>query len=192
MVEKLVGKAIALGVIKEEDAEVYAYSYNTLFVKVLMWAGIILLGAVCNRFVGSLLFMAFFIPLRQYAGGFHLRTAKICFVSTMAVFALIIAVSWLPLANLSSITFAVAAVICLIGIFMFAPQDDENKPCTENELRHYKKMARVVALIEAVAIILCTVANIPGEYLYFMTAGLLLSTVLVAVRAINRMIHRTN
>lgn len=169
--------------IDERDAEIYAYSYRALFMTVLMWLSAMFVGLVAVRFWEMLVFMAFFVPLRQYAGGLHLSSKKLCYIGTVAVFAVIAALSHLPNAQYMTLCLGAALPLSCLCIFIFAPQEHKNKPFSNNERRHFKKMSRLILLAEmAVSVLLCFL--FPQQLLgFFALCGIHMCAVLVTVSA---------
>lgn len=189
MLQKMVNNAIALGVIPEDEAEVYAYSYSNFFYMMLAWASLILFGAVFQRLLGSLVFMLFFVPLRQYAGGIHIRSRLLCTLMTSLVFLGIVALSYVKLTEPIMAGICIAILVAVIVIFLCAPQEDENKPATENERKHCGKMAKAIAAAESMLFCISMVLGAPWHITFFMGVGIILPAVLVGLKWLQRRAH---
>ena len=148
MIEYMVKKAIELGIIKSEDFDLYNYAFALLFSSLITWGTILLIGMIFRRFVGCLCFVLFFVPLRQYAGGVHIKTRIGCYiVSVVLLFLLIVASTLLITLNLINIQLLLLPVSLLI-VFTLAPQEDINKPVSNNEYSYCRKVSRIIILSE--------------------------------------------
>lgn len=188
--DNLAKKAVDLKTINQEDVEIYTYSYQMFFMTILLWVSAILVGIVFRQFFGMLLFMAFFVPLRQYSGGIHVQSKWVCYGSTVAVFLFIVITS-----NLSIITelqlilwwlLPISAVILLL----LAPQEDENKPTTENEHKYCRRIARIILVVELIVVgIMCWLSN-NSILCYFSLSGIHLCAVLVLAKSVQKLFDR--
>lgn len=140
-------------IVPKEDFEIYVYSYKMLFVNILLWASAILVGLLTKQLLGMLIFMAFFVPLRQYAGGIHVKSQVLCYAITVGIFLLVCAAPYLRLYDLIQQSALYFYPISAITLLVFAPQADPNKPASTNEHRHFRKMARLILAVECITVI---------------------------------------
>lgn len=71
-------------VIEEEYREVYIYGIQVLMLDLLETFIALLLGFVSCRLLEIILFLLMFVPLRQFAGGYHASTSLKCTIFTTA------------------------------------------------------------------------------------------------------------
>ena len=88
---------IDIGVIEEKNGEVYHFGLEMAIAMFLNLITTIMIGLLFRMLLESLVFLALFIPLRSYAGGFHASNHFKCF--------------WLS-------QFSVIAVFCLVRYFL--------------------------------------------------------------------------
>ena len=179
LADKLAAKAVYVGAIQQADVEIYAYSYRMLFFNILLWVTAVIVGIVTKQLLGILLFMVFFVPLRQYAGGIHVQSQIACYFITAGIFLLVCLGPHLQVYGQLCFLMAVLAPMAIVLMFVFAPQEDLNKPASANEYRHFRKMARIILVIEAITILALLWSPVNKEYLYFLLAALHTSTILV-------------
>ncbi len=184
--ERLAARAVSTGAIEPQDAEVYAYSYRMLFMTVLLWLSAILTGLIFRQLWGMLLFMMFFVPLREFAGGIHVKSPLLCYVGTVLVFIVVAGAAHAP--QLGVLRNVLLALLPLSGLLLLwlAPQEDENKPASANEHRHFKRVARLILAAEVTAIGAITLFVQAPALGYFALCGLHLCALLVTIKAITR------
>jgi|GEM_PF-5504324 len=76
-------------------------------------------------------------------------------------------------------------VLSVTAVFMKAPVESEKKPLGQGELRKYKKLARLICIIE-ICIIVTGVALVAQQiYLYYAIAGMATTEILLIMSAQN-------
>ena len=66
-----------------EQAEIVRYGLEILLLKSIFFLATLALGLLIGCFWACFLFMAFFVPLRSFAGGYHADTRKQCLIQSM-------------------------------------------------------------------------------------------------------------
>lgn len=146
---KIGDNLVRSNVIKEEDAEIYIYGINQIFVSVLNVSSALIIGLILGMLLESVIFLAAYIPLRSFAGGYHAKTPVRCyFTSVFLIFAVLLFCKYIPFnlllhGGILIINSAICAFLC--------PVQDNNKPLDAVECKRYKKIAIVILLIEACA-----------------------------------------
>ncbi len=82
---KIGDNLVRSNVIKEEDAEIYIYGINQIFVSVLNVSSALIIGLILGMFLESIIFMAAYIPLRSFAGGYHAKTPLRCYFTSLTI-----------------------------------------------------------------------------------------------------------
>lgn len=141
---RIAGCLVSYGIIPEEDLEIYEFGVSQLLfqaINVITTIGIALLWGMLPQ---CLLFLASYIPLRSFAGGFHAKTQMRCYVlSNVMIVAALCTIRMVP----------AAAWVCLLltlpgasMIFLLAPVQDRNKPLSEIERLVYRRRSRWILL----------------------------------------------
>lgn len=136
---------VSHGIIPDEDLEIYEFGAGQLLfqaINVITTVGIALL---CDMLPQCLLFLASYIPLRSFAGGFHAKTQIRCYIlSNVMIVAALCAIRMVP----------AAAWVCLLltlpgasVIFLLAPVQDRNKPLSGQERLVYRRRSRWILLV---------------------------------------------
>ncbi|MBR3771798.1 MAG: accessory gene regulator B family protein [Clostridium sp.] len=172
VVVRLVDRLIQDGAVEEEDREIYEYGFNQGIVMLINILCTILIGLCMGMLLEVLVFMATYIPLRTFGGGFHAKTQVRCFIySNLLVVGILLLSRFIAH---SSIAYLILGLLGTIVVMRMAPVEDKNKPLDEIECRVYGKKARCILgldLLLAIALQLLGFHN-------------LVSTVLVSVFAL--------
>lgn len=87
----------------------------------------------------SIAFTVFYMMIRPYAGGYHARTPKMCYVfSLIMIIVVLFLIRTIPLNGLLYLLiYAVSSIV----IFKLSPVEDENKPLDNIERVVFRKRA---------------------------------------------------
>ncbi len=133
-------------VIKAEDAEIYIYGINQILVSVLNVSTALIIGLIFGVFFEIAVFMAAYIPLRSFAGGFHAKTPLRCYIFSVIM---LIGVSiGLKHLHLSAWVYYAALTLAFVIVLVLSPVEDKNKPLDEIEHKVYKKRTWIIAPTE--------------------------------------------
>lgn len=151
---KLTNKLISKGSITENKRELYIYGFFMLISHLMYLVLTIILGLIFKCFLESVIFYIAFQFIRRYAGGFHAKTEATCeILSSLSIFCCI------GVIRISKICDIKIALLCLsllfaISIFIFCPLDTPEKPLTDKEHKHFRKISLMILLCILIAIIL--------------------------------------
>ncbi|MGL6106298.1 accessory gene regulator B family protein [Romboutsia sp.] len=129
------------------DYEVYLYGFETLIASILNSLSILLIGLLFDRFMHSIVFLACYCPLRQFAGGYHADTYKKCLFTFICIFLATIFLA----NNLMDVDLKYLLILFSVlnwaSIGLLSPVEHVNNPLTDNERVKYKKNARLIATL---------------------------------------------
>lgn len=139
MIENLSNKCISWllsqGVITEDEVTVYRYAaYNVLYaaIPVVM---MLIIGIFIGQPLGSILFIATFILLRKYAGGFHFDSLRLCIiVSLVTEFLFLYLATFIYQAIVSFILIFISS----LSILKLSPIVHINRPLDSSEIQYCK------------------------------------------------------
>lgn len=162
-------------IIDSEKAEIYQYGYEVFISGMIGFIIAGTIGTVSGHFIESLIFLAFFVPLRQLCGGYHADSYLKCNIVFTAVF----------VAVLAGACFITKAFVLPAGIFccaftfvimlMLAPIENKNKPLDEEQkVRNRRKCLVITPALSVISLVM----NIFNAE-FSMTAALTLFSVAV-------------
>ena len=180
---KIVNNLVHSGVIKEEDAEIYIYGINQILTSVLSVSSALIIGLIFGVFPEIAAFMAAYIPLRSFAGGYHAKTPLSCYVfSVIMLIVVSIGLKYLHLADWVYYAVLVAATLVVLVLF---PVEDRNKPLDEIEHRVYKKLTILIAATELLIGIVLKLMGMDNLFVAVVYSFVVLSFMLVAGKVKN-------
>lgn len=182
--QKIGDDLVRSSVIEAEDAEIYIYGINQILVSVFNVLSALIIGLILGTFFEVMVFMAAYIPLRIFAGGYHAKTPLRCYIFSVIMLIIVsLGMKYLPLAEWVYYAILLATAIVVL---VLSPVEDRNKPLDEIEHKVYKRRAMFIAaaeLLVGLAFMLVGLDNLFVAVVYSFAA---LSFMLVAGKIKNR------
>lgn len=132
------------GIVSPDDIEICAFGVGQLLFQAVNVATAAGVGLLCNMLPQCLFFLAAYIPLRSFAGGFHAKTQLRCYVLSNLLLMAALSIIYLAPATIWNCLLLTAPGACLI--FLLAPVPDRNKPLSGKEHLIYRRKARCILL----------------------------------------------
>ena len=132
--------------ISSEDFALYSYSmYSVMFVSIPIFLSIVV-GILMNMLLESLLFIAPFVLIRKFSGGFHLKSPTVCFfVSTGIIAVFLLGIKFVLMHEVYLVP-----LVCMfiLGILLFikSPIDTEERKLSKRETVVFGKIARITVV----------------------------------------------
>ncbi len=148
MIGKLASKT-AKKFIKNPDTcydkiEIYQYGFFVLYSNIIFLLLTIILGAVLNVLLSSIVFFITFFSIRQYAGGYHAVTETRCeIMSALSILACIVVIKLSRTYDFQTILLVMSATSALC-IAILCPLDTPEKPLSEKEFKYFRKMSWII------------------------------------------------
>lgn len=176
-------------VVKAEDAEIYIYGINQILVSVLNVSTALIIGLIFGVFFETAVFLAAYIPLRSFAGGFHAKTPLRCYIFSV-IMLIGVAIGFKYLHLIDWVYYAILALAFVI-VLVLSPVEDKNKPLDELENKVYKKRAIIIAAIELAVSCLLKLVGLDSLFVAMVYSFTALGFLLILGRIKNRLnLHR--
>lgn len=147
MSEWLSRRLADMGIIKEEEREIYRYGISNGMVILLNLFTALLIGIFSGHLLSAALFTLFFMLLRSYSGGYHSDSRVFCYLASSAVLLVPVYTSEvmerIPAGLVAAILLAASAVI-----FILSPMDSPKRKLDAEEKKHFGKRARLILTAE--------------------------------------------
>ena len=163
-------------IIKHDDRELYVYGFEQGISIVLNVITTLLIGLIFNTFFQLVIFMASYIPLRSFAGGYHAKTPLRCYIYSI-IMLILVSVGMRYLFFVDMVYYVILAISALI-IFVLSPVEDKNKPLDKIELKVYRKRTLFILLAE---LIICVLSNVIDLYAVFISINYNLAVMSVII-----------
>jgi len=171
--KKITSSFITREIIKAEDQEIYAYSFEILLATLLNFLCLCLLALITGTVWETAFYLLSFLPLRQFVGGYHAKNHLRCFFILVTVYgAFLLLLFFLP-TYLYGVVVLPAMIVSLAVVFVFAPVADENKPLSLHEVSVFKRNSRIAIIIYSMIIGLLFVFPIMQVYSLSLSLGAL-------------------
>ena len=138
--------------LNSDDREIYSYAIECLLNTILTFGIILIIGAVFQRFLITLTWMIFFLPLRHTSGGLHAPNHIGCLILSLSIGigciflnSILAQINWFIWAGL---------IFNIIVIFAFAPVLHANHPLSKPRVDGTRRSARIIVCIESCIVIL--------------------------------------
>lgn len=187
---KIIDYQIEKGIISKNDINIYRYGYILLFevmINILIALGI---GIILGKVTEILFFLACFIILRSFCGGYHANSIWKCiFLSNLVMTISILSNILLSKYTMPISLFFILEICFSIIICVLSPVDNKNKRLSNNEKSFYKKCTIIVSVAENSIGIILMLFN-KQEYAYLVLFVFLIQMVsLMIVKGQNKLIN---
>ncbi len=162
-------------IIEESKEIIYAYGLELLISDVLNTIIVLLIALFSHTLLAVIVFIAVFMGLRRFVGGYHANSHLSC-MFTLTIVMLIFSYGICNIseyAKTCSISFVVSA---LTIIFCLAPVSHPNKPMSEEKSAKLKVESRFLAIILSLTVIVLLLFQYQNLSLY-VSSGILLSAI---------------
>ena len=149
------------GLILEEDRELYQYGFFLLISRGIFFVIAGIAGALVGNLWDSIFFYILFSLLRGYAGGLHADREAVCLFSTTASLFLASKIIFCLRRGNYVILSCGVLVVCSALVLLIAPLDSDSKPLGESEMRHYRKVTRLLTLLMNLSSFVWLIAGYP-------------------------------
>ncbi len=154
---KLTDYILTKGVITENEYEIYQYGFQRFLELSINIMCSIIIAILLNMKLECIAFFLFFIPLRSYSGGFHMKHYLSClFLSCLSLTGILCIVKYLSLKLLFS---CILYFISLVVIKITGSVDHPNRCVDEEDNIYFKKRTNIILLISFIIFIFFLLAN---------------------------------
>ncbi|MCI8603381.1 MAG: accessory gene regulator B family protein [Ruminiclostridium sp.] len=175
---KIGDNLVRSNVIKEEDAEIYIYGINQIFVSVLNVSSALIIGWVFGAVLEITVFMAAYIPLRTFAGGYHAKTPTRCYILSLII--IIIVLVKIKYFHFFDIIYYIVLTAEVLIILLLSPVEDKNKLLNVTEQKVYKRRVAFITLAELVIILLFKVIGLDNLFTVMIYSFVVVGCMLIA------------
>lgn len=188
MIEKLTNELVSqmteAKLIDEELEEYYVYVLISWIEKFITVGTIILISVAVHKLLPTMFFLFFFFALRKRTGGYHLSKFYQCYLATVVSYISILGMSSV-LANYPILLFAM--LLWAIGIIeIIGTVNHPNMHMDSEELTELKASARIITLLEGIAICCFTILEADMVFISYMAIAVILCAALLCIAKITK------
>lgn len=174
-------------VIDNDKREIITYGLEGILATLISVLSALFIACVCKRVLECIAFLAAFMPLRSYSGGFHASNHARCIlilIGTVMVEMFILHVYDKPYVAICCIVI----ILSLAMITLLAPIEDINHPLSANQKRDNKRRCikiEIVSICVVAFLVYFKLSNILLGYSY----GILVTAISVVVATVANKIN---
>lgn len=157
--ERIADEMKSLDLIDESESEAYAYGTELFLLKTVFYVMIILLAVLTNSLITGLVFTVSYLALRQYSGGYHCRSPKMCMIVSAGMY-----IAMIFFYRFASVIFPLISTAALFPVWLYAPCESENNPLSGDERNACRRKALSIALIISMSAWAAYLCGIPRLY----------------------------
>lgn len=133
-------------IIDNTKLDIYIYGFEIMISNIICFGIGLLIGAVFSELLECIVFLAAFVLMRRYCGGYHAETYLVCDTIFTANILLVMTILKVMSVYPSYIHFIIAG-ISIVSAVMLAPVENKYKPLTIEEKKKHKLYAVVIILV---------------------------------------------
>lgn len=186
----LTNNLLSKGLISTDERDLYIYGLFMLLSEALFSILACLTGIIFKCFFESVIFFISFMLIRRFAGGFHAKTETVCeILSSLAIIGSIALIKLSKIYDMKTALLCIA-LVCTVVIFILCPLDTPEKPLSDKEFKHFRKISRLILT----CIIACALVSFHFKFDIVFTPcciSIILESILITFGKINRINFKT-
>ncbi|MCC0661315.1 accessory gene regulator B family protein [Clostridioides sp. ZZV14-6154] len=166
--------------IEDSECSVYAYGFEVMIASFINFLLTLIVGFIFNKFIHTIVFLASYCLLRQFAGGYHASNHRNCTLIFLCMF-----LTTILLSNMMIHIEYVQAIVLMfsicnyIGIFILSPIEHRNNPLNSKEKKIYGKISKLIVTILLVIIIIIAKFNNMMDYVLYISFAMFWSNIML-------------
>lgn len=165
---------VTQNITNESKEVIYAYGMELLISDVLNTVIVLMIALISHTMPAAIIFVAVFMALRQFVGGYHANSHFSCILTLIAVM-LIFSYGICNIQEKYVGLFAIGfAALSLPIIFIVAPVPHPNKPMSEEKGEKLKFKSRILSVFLSISSVMLVIFRFE-ELSLFVSSGILLS-----------------
>lgn len=168
--------------------EIYQYGVELTLSTILNIFWIVVAGVILSDIFSGLIFLAVFMMIRPFTGGYHAKTYFKCNMVFIITFLLVWYARWgiliIPDIELSYRLLEAIVLLGLIPVIMYSPIENENKRLDRNKRRRFRIIGITLYIIIALLALIVQFVNI--RYGAMMLLSMLAVSIMMIIEIIKR------
>lgn len=173
-------KFVTLGIISEDDYEIYKYGFELLIALLSTTIVIIFISIFINKFVETILYLVGFFSVRVICGGYHAKHHYTCFVATISSYLLflLLNICFSSEPFLSLVT-GVMTIVSSISIIAFAPIEHPDNPMTDYRKSRNRSLSLLLTFVICIIYFVSLVLENILPYVFNYATGIFLAALAI-------------
>lgn len=173
-------KFVTLGIVSEDDYEIYKYGFELLVALLSTTLFIILISIFIDKFVETILYLIGFFSVRAICGGYHAKNHYTCFVTTIFSYLLFLLLNVYFSSKLYlNLVTGVMTIVSSISIISFAPVEHPNNPMTEYRKTRNRSFCRLLTIAICIIYFVSLILEKTSPYGFNYAIGIFLAALAI-------------
>lgn len=165
--------------INKKDIPICAYGIEFFLIFVLEFGAVLFISLLIGNFFETVIFLASFVSIRIFAGGYHANTKLRCFFVLLGVYTIFSIILRYDNFEIYKYPMIIIPFVNIFFILLLSPLKHKNKKLSIIERKKFKKISFVLSLMQGFIILLLSIFNVYNKYSIALFMGAL--TVLVSL-----------
>lgn len=190
LAEKCAAASVKGKIISQDESDFFAFAFGLMLSQAFGIATCLIIGAIFQCLIESLIYLLFFIPLRTFSGGFHAGSHLKCYVSSVLLFGFSVFLGVFVGTVLQLLIITLLFTCCALTVLFIAPVEDKNKPLSEPEVHKCKVMVKgILSLYSIVFAVLCCFSQ-TQRYAVFIMLAVGTVSILVGISKVSELVSK--
>ncbi len=183
--QKISEKFVTLGIISNDDYEIYKYGFELIIALLSTVTSIVLISLLIHKFVETVLYLVGFLCVRAICGGYHAKHHYTCYVITTSTYFLflILNICFYSKPYLNLVT-GFMTVVSAILIIAFAPIEHPDNPMTEYRKNKNRFFSLLLSIIICLIHFVSLFSKNMAPYVFNYATGIFLATIAILIAKI--------
>ena len=182
-------KFVTLGIISEDDYEIYKYGFELLIALLSTTFAIVLISLFINKFVETILYLVGFFSVRVICGGYHAKHHYSCFITTISSYLLFLLLNiCFSSEPYLSLTTGVMSILSSFFIIAFAPVEHLDNPMTEYRKSRNRSFSLLLTFFICFICFISLVLENTSPYIFNYSTGIFLAALAILAAKMEAMI----
>lgn len=186
---KITEKFINIGIISEEDYEIYKYGFELIIALLLTVTDIVLISVLIHKLFQTVLYLIGFFSVRAICGGYHAKHHYSCFIITNLSYFLFLLLDYC-FSEKPYIIFVTGFMCIISSVFIgaFAPIEHPDNPMTEYRRKRNRFLSKVLLIVVCVICFAAFFFKRTSPYVFDCVTGVFLAAVAILTAKIEMII----
>lgn len=137
----------------QDNREIYEYALEIILLNTSLLMIFLIMSIFFRDYLFFLCYLCFFVPIRIFSGGYHLKRSETCFfVSILSYVILLMVMKTNIYLYKNEIAYIVSLVVMAV-IALFSPVLNENHPMSDKQIKANKTIIRIVIFVNFILLI---------------------------------------
>lgn len=145
--EQIIAYAIRNNALDENMAEEYIYGLEISISVLASYVSVLIIGLLMGMLWQSAVFLALYVSVRRFAGGFHFKSQIVCYISMCVMSPIVLLI--IKYTENNTVLYSVIMAISALVLLILSPVPAIEKPLDTKEKTVYGIAARAIIFIIA-------------------------------------------